>query len=63
VSAAEIAKNNYNLDIKNPNARVEIHDDPDELLASYKEVSEEIAKLQEALRNYLETSIGTLNED
>ena len=59
VSAADIAKNNYNLDIKNPNTPVEIHDDPDEILARYKEASEEVARLQEELRQTLETAVGT----
>jgi len=54
VSAEEIARNNYNLDIKNPNAPVEIHDDPDELLNKYLESINAVSVIQ----NQLKTSLG-----
>jgi type I restriction enzyme M protein len=58
VSADDIAKNNYNLDIKNPNARRETHDDPDELLRRYKESLEKVGVLQDELRSILNKAIG-----
>jgi type I restriction enzyme M protein len=57
VSLAEIAKNNYNLDIKNPNAPVEVHDDPDSILEEYLSVSKEILGLQELLKTSLKKSL------
>lgn len=57
VSAADVAKNNYNLDIKNPNAPIAVHDDPDELLAQYHGVLERAALLQEQLKVQLRGSL------
>jgi type I restriction enzyme M protein len=57
VSAADIAKNNYNLDIKNPNAPVEVHDDPEELLMQYKEAVTAVNQLQEELKSLLQKSL------
>jgi type I restriction enzyme M protein len=57
VSAADIARNNYNLDIKNPNAPVEVHDDPDIILEEYLTVSKEILGLQELLKTSLKKSL------
>jgi type I restriction enzyme M protein len=54
VSAIEIAKNNYNLDIKNPNAPIEIHDDPDNLLEQYKQASDMVKVLNEELKSELQ---------
>lgn len=53
VSAADIAKNNYNLDIKNPNVAVEVHDDPEELLNLYRLAQKETIELQQRLRDQL----------
>ena len=50
ISAEEIAKNNYNLDIKNPNAPVEVHDNPKELLAKYTESVINVRRIQEDLK-------------
>jgi type I restriction enzyme M protein len=50
ISAAEIAKNNYNLDIKNPNAPIEVHEDPEELLAKYTESVINVRRIQEDLK-------------
>jgi type I restriction enzyme M protein len=58
VSAKDIAANNYNLDIKNPNAPVETHDDPDELLAQYEESVKAAKSLQDQLRTSLQQSLG-----
>ena len=58
VSAKDIAANNYNLDIKNPNAPVETHEDPDELLAQYAEAVEAVKALQDQLKTSLQQSLG-----
>lgn len=63
VTAADIAKNNYNLDIKNPNALAEIHEDPDELLLKFREEVEQVSQLQHQLRAALEVAIGRSYED
>jgi type I restriction enzyme M protein len=57
VSASDIAKNNYNLDIKNPNAPVEEHDDPDELLRQYHEAVKKVSSLQNQLKAILRDSL------
>jgi type I restriction enzyme M protein len=58
VSAKDIAANNYNLDIKNPNAPVEIHEDPEELLAQYAEAVKAVKSLQDQLKASLQQSLG-----
>ena len=58
VSAKDIAANNYNLDIKNPNAPVETHEDPEELLAQYAEAVKAVKALQDQLKTSLQQSIG-----
>ena len=58
VSAKDIAANNYNLDIKNPNAPVEIHEDPEELLAQYAEAVKAAKTLQDQLKASLQQSLG-----
>jgi type I restriction enzyme M protein len=57
VSAADIAKNNYNLDIKNPNSPVEIHDDPDMLFENYLRATEHVKLLQGQLLELLSKSV------
>jgi type I restriction enzyme M protein len=57
VSADNVAKNNYNLDIKNPNAPVEIHDDPDKLLRDYVQASQSVQELQIQLKSLLTRSL------
>ena len=58
VSAKDISLNNYNLDIKNPNAPGEIHEDPDELLAQYAATVKAVKALQDQLKDSLQQSIG-----
>lgn len=58
VSAKDIAANNYNLDIKNPNAPVEIHEDPEELLVQYVEAVKSVKSLQDQLKTSLQQSLG-----
>jgi len=59
VTATDIANNNYNLDIKNPNALAEVHEDPDELLAQYQESEKSVRELQE----FLKLRLGALGEN
>jgi type I restriction enzyme M protein len=61
VSASVVSKNNYNLDIKNPNAPVEVHDDPDALLMQYESLKTDIQRIQLELLNNLTKSLGELN--
>jgi type I restriction enzyme M protein len=58
VSAKDIAASNYNLDIKNPNAPVETHEDPEELLAQYAEAVKAVKSLQDQLKASLQQSLG-----
>jgi type I restriction enzyme M protein len=58
VSAKDIAANNYNLDIKNPNAPVEKHQDPEELLTQYAEAVKAVKALQDQLKISLQRSLG-----
>jgi len=58
VSAKDIAANNYNLDIKNPNAPVEIHEDPEELLTQYAASVKAVKSLQDQLKASLQQSLG-----
>ena len=57
VSAKDIAKNNYNLDIRNPNTPLEIHDDPDKLLMDYLEASKSVGEIQQQLKLLLKKSL------
>jgi len=50
VSAADVVNNNYNLDIKNPNAPTIVHDDPNELLVRYHDALRKSSKLQDQLK-------------
>lgn len=58
VLAEDIAANNYNLDIKNPNAPVETHEDPEELLSQYAEAVKAVKALQDQLKASLQQSLG-----
>ena len=63
LTATDIAKTNYNLDLKNPNALAEIHEDPDELLLKFREGVDQVSQLQHQLRAALEVAIGRSHED
>lgn len=54
----DIIERNYNLDVKNPNAPTELHDDPDELLTAYAEAVKNAAEIQNRLKASLEQSLG-----
>jgi type I restriction enzyme M protein len=57
VSVSDIVKNNYNLDIKNPNAPIEVHDDPGLLLEQYHESLEILNRLKNELKVNLKESL------
>jgi len=58
VPVEQIIANGYNLDIKNPNTVADDHGDPDELLAEYKKMLENVAATREALRRELMNALG-----
>jgi type I restriction enzyme M protein len=58
VPIKDIIERNYNLDINNPNAPTESHDDPDELLAAYAAAVKNTTEIQNRLRASLEQSLG-----
>ena len=53
VSVKEIAEKNYNLDCKNPYEEVIHHGEPEELMAEFLELSQEVARVQDALKQEL----------
>ncbi len=58
VSAAEIAERGYNLDIKNPHRVDVVHADPDELMAEYAELTQQVQAAQQALKQELVAALG-----
>lgn len=58
ISTADIAARNYNLDCKNPHEVSVIHRDPVELMAEYKEISQQLADAQNALKAELMQALG-----
>lgn len=58
VSAKEIKANNFNLDIKNPNALKPENGDPDKLLSEYKMLLGEINDTRDALKKELMDALG-----
>jgi len=57
VPVEEIVRNNYNLDIKNPNTPVEENGDPVKLLAQYRAVSVAVEETRERLKEELKRSL------
>lgn len=57
VPVEEIVRNNYNLDIKNPNTPVEENGDPVKLLAQYRGVSVAVEETRERLKEELKRSL------
>ena len=57
VSADEIRRSGYNLDIKNPNAEGEIHRDPDELLTEYQALLAEVRETRDKLKDELTAAL------
>ena len=58
VTAEQIKANNYNLDVKNPNAVGPQNDDPDKLLKDYKKLLSEIAGTRNTLKKELMSALG-----
>ncbi len=58
VSIDAIKANNYNLDVKNPNAPDAAHVDPEHLLADYKKLLDELASTRNALKTELASALG-----
>lgn len=58
ISTADIAARNYNLDCKNPHEVSVIHRDPVELMAEYREISQQLADAQNALKAELMQALG-----
>jgi len=50
LSATEIAARNYNLDYKNPHQVDVVHAEPEELLAEYRQLTEQVQAAQQALK-------------
>jgi type I restriction enzyme M protein len=61
VNVSDIVSSNYNLDVKNPNAPIEIHDNPEILLKQYHESVALVHKLQNELKVTLTKSLGNQN--
>ncbi|MBE9152060.1 N-6 DNA methylase, partial [Coleofasciculus sp. LEGE 07092] len=59
VSVKEIEERNFNLDCKNPHSMEINHGEPDELMAEYEEISQELAAVQEALKAELMLALGS----
>jgi type I restriction enzyme M protein len=57
VSAETIKAQNYNLDQKNPNTPEDDHGDPDELLAKYQKLSQQVEASRSELLNELESAL------
>ena len=57
VSIEDIKRNGYNLDIKNPNVEDAIHRDPEELLAEYQQLLNDIADTRNKLRDELKSAL------
>jgi type I restriction enzyme M protein len=57
VSIEQVTANNFNLDIKNPNAPLQIHENPELLLKDYLEISEHLNPLQESIKASLSRSL------
>jgi type I restriction enzyme M protein len=57
VTIEAIRERNFNLDIKNPNAPEDTHEDPDTLLARYEEEKAAASEIREQLRNVLSDAL------
>ncbi len=57
VPVSEIVARNYNLDIKNPHVGEQVSHDPDELLAQYQRLMDEVAETRAALKRELAAAL------
>lgn len=58
ISAKELESRKYNLDCKNPHQVAVDHGDPEELMAQYLEISEQLKEAQDALKAELISALG-----
>lgn len=58
VSAKDIAARNYNLDFKNPHVVDVVHRDPEELAREYEEISADLNKVRDKLKQELMLALG-----
>ncbi|MCK6525501.1 type I restriction-modification system subunit M [Myxococcota bacterium] len=58
VPIADIRARGFNLDIKNPNAPEQTHEDPDALLGRYTQARSAAAEIREALRSALSEALA-----
>lgn len=64
VDVERIRINNYNLDINNPNAQIDSHRPPEQLLAEYEAAKDAMTRTQNTLRDALAAALRqTLRED
>lgn len=59
VSLPEIQARNYNLDCKNPHVGEQISHDPEELLAQYRTIQQDIASLRTQLKTILADALAS----
>jgi type I restriction enzyme M protein len=59
VPVAAIVANGYNLDIKNPNAPEDTHEDPQVLLKKYQEAAQKADRARLALKTALQACLET----
>jgi type I restriction enzyme M protein len=59
LGAQESAANDFNLDIKNPNAPDEDHGDFEELLAKHNQIMLDLANTRDALKDELMKALRT----
>jgi len=57
VAIGDIRERNFNLDIKNPSAHEDTHEDPDTLLARYEEEKAAASEIREQLRKVLSDAL------
>jgi len=58
ISKEEIEEKNYNLDFKNPHVEEIEHGDPEDLMKEYIEISNELAKTRDMLKEELMKALG-----
>lgn len=59
VSLAEIHARNYNLDCKNPHVGEQVSHDPEELLAQYQTMQQDISQLRSQLKSILADALAS----
>lgn len=59
VSLAEIQARNYNLDCKNPHVGEQVSHDPEELLAQYQTMQQDVSQLRSQLKSILADALAS----